>query len=383
MSDLLEFFESRTPQMLDLLEQMVNHESPTHNKPLVDNFGGFLHGTLAQLRAQIEVFPRKEAGDIRLAKWNADAPGKPILILAHIDTVWPGGTIATEIPIKRTESAFHGPGALDMKGGILVCLEAIHGLRRRDELPNRPIWMLLTTDEEVASVHSRELIHELAPQAGLVIVPEPAGDNGGIKTSRKGIGRYWVRSEGIASHAGNAPEAGINAIVENAHQAIRVHDLNDLHNGTSVSVTQVNGGVAMNVIPPQAEFYVDVRFTKAVEADRIDQQIKSLQPVLPGSNLSIRGYVDRYPMERNEQMIDTFKQAKAIADEINLPLGEAFSGGGSDGNFTAAIGIPTLDGMGPEGAGMHATHEHVLIRSLPRRAALIAAILKEWKMSEA
>lgn len=382
MSDLLKYFEARTPDMLQRLEQMVSYESPTRNKALVDQFGEFMNGVVIDLGATVELFPRDESGDIRLAKWNADAAGKPILFLVHIDTVWPAGTLATDVPIKQTDDVFHGPGALDMKGGILGCLEAIRGLRDRNELPNRPIWMLITTDEEIASPQSRELIHETALQAGLVLVPEPAGENEAVKTLRKGIARYWVRSEGLASHAGNAPEAGINAIIDNAHQAIKVNEFNDLPNGTSTSVTQLNGGVTMNVIPAASEFYVDVRFTKASEAERIDTLMKSLEPVVPGAKVSVKGYVDRLPMERNDMMIATFSQAKKIADSIGLPLDESFSGGGSDGNFTAAIGVPTLDGLGPDGSGMHALHEHVLIRSLHRRAALIASILCQWEMPD-
>ncbi|MCB9437231.1 MAG: M20 family metallopeptidase [Anaerolineales bacterium] len=382
MSDLVSYFEDRTPQMLALLEQMVRHESPTSNKLLVDQFGRFLHEVVSELGADIEVLPRETVGDIRLAKWNADAPGKPLLLLMHIDTVWPEGTLANEVPLRLTDTSIHGPGALDMKGGILVILEAIRGLRACNEFPNRPIWMLLTSDEEVASTHSRELIQEIATQAGLVIVPEPAGEGEAIKSSRKGIGRYWIRSEGLASHSGNAPEAGINAIIDNAQQALILHDMNDLPNGTSVSITQIKGGTAMNVIPAFCELYADVRFTRATEAERIHQQINDLEAVVPGAKVVVKGWIDRPPLERNDIMLATVKQAKAIAESLGLPFSESFSGGGSDGNFTGALGIPTLDGMGPEGAGMHAAHEHVLIRSIPRRAAFIAAIIRDWQMAE-
>lgn len=380
MSDLVSYFTARTPQMLELLEQMVRHESPTSNKALVDKFGAFLHGIVAGLSAQIELIPRQEVGDIRLAKWNADAPGKPILLLVHLDTVWPEGTLDNTVPFRLTDSTIYGPGALDMKGGILVILEALQGLRQRNEFPNRPIWMLMTTDEEVASTYSRDLIQEIAPHAGLVIVPEPSGEAEAIKSSRKGIGRYWVRSEGLASHSGNAPEAGINAIIDNAQQALRLHQMNDLPNGTSVSITQIAGGTAMNVIPAFCELYTDVRFAKASEAERIHEQIHGLEALVPGAKLSVKGWIDRPPLERNDIMLATVKQAKSIAESLGLPFSESFSGGGSDGNFTGALGIPTLDGMGPEGAGMHAAHEQVLIRSLPRRAAYIAAILRDWQM---
>jgi glutamate carboxypeptidase len=271
---------------------------------------------------------------------------------------------------------------LDMKGGVTCALEAIRGLRDLDQMPERPIWMLATTDEETGSFHSKALILEIAAQAGLVLVTEPAGEMENLKTARKGISRYWVRSEGRAAHSGNAPEAGINAIIDNAHQAIRLHELNDLPNGTSVSVTQISGGTAMNVIPPQAELYIDVRFLKASEAERIDAAVHSLEPVVPGAKVEVRGFIDRLPMERNEQMIAAFRQARQIGQSIGLMFGEELSGGGSDGNFTAGAGAPTLDGLGPEGKGMHALHEHVLIRTLPRRAALLAALMRDWKMPD-
>lgn len=381
MSDFVKFFEARTPAMLDLLKEMVQHESPTGDKVLVDRLGSFMHGVLSAMEAQVEVIPRNEVGDIRLAKWNANGSGQPILMMVHLDTVWQEGTLANEVPLRLTDSHIYGPGALDMKGGITGCIEAVRGLLERDEMPQRPIWMLLTTDEEVASTYSRDLIKEIASQAGLVLVPEPASDNEALKTMRKGIGRYWIRSEGLASHSGNAPEAGINAIIDNAHQAIKLHDMNDLPNGTSVSVTQISGGTAMNVIPAFSELYADVRFSRESEAERINAAIFGLQPVVPGAKVNVRGWIDRPPMERNDTMVATFKQAKQIAEGVGLPLSEGFSGGGSDGNFTAALGVPTLDGLGPEGAGMHAKHEQVMLRTLHRRAALIAGLLRDWKMA--
>jgi glutamate carboxypeptidase len=194
------------------------------------------------------------------------------------------------------------------------------------------------------------------------------------------MARYRIRTGGRAAHAGMAPEAGINAIIEAAQQAIYLHGLNDLPNGTSVSVTMIEGGFTVNVIPPQAEMRVDVRFLKATEATRVDGAIQALAPILPGASVTVEGGIDRGPMEYDEQMRRVVAQLKEIGASLGLEIHQDGSGGASDGNFTAAMGIPTLDGMGPAGEGLHATHEHIVLRSLPRRAALLARLLVDWEM---
>lgn len=381
MSDLLAFFRDRTPQMVARLKQFVQHESPTSSKRHVDAFGVLLVDLCRELGAEVTIHPRKTVGDVPIATWNADAPGKPILLVAHMDTVWPAGTLET-MPVREEPDVLYGPGALDMKGGIVVALEAIGGLIERGELPQRPITLFLNSDEETGSLFTRDLIHATAREAGLVLVLEPAAEGEALKTWRKGIARYDVETQGRASHAGNAPEAGINAVIEAAHQALAIHALNDLPNGTSASVTLISGGMASNVIPEHATLAVDVRFLKPSEAERVDKAITGLQPVLPGAGVRVTGGIDRGPMERNEQMIRCYQQARAIAARLGLELREDGSGGASDGNFTAAMGIPTLDGLGPGGIGMHAKHEQVHIRTLHRRAALLAQMLIDWDMSK-
>lgn len=308
--DLLAFFKERQSSQIEKLRQMVELESPSHDKALLDRLGQHIQAELEALHATVTLHEREVAGNIRFAAWNKDAPGLPLMFLCHTDTVWPAGTLAHDVPINITDDRFHGPGALDMKSGIVVALDAIRGLQELDELPNRPIWMLLTTDEEVGSVHSRDLIKELAAQAGLVIVMEPAADYEAVKTWRKGIAYYNVTSLGQASHAGMAPEEGVNALLDSAHQLIKIDALNDLPNGTSVSVTQLQGGTAPNVIPASAQFHVDVRFLKSEEARRIDNAMKNLEPVILGASVEVEGYIDRPPMERNELMVKTFKQAQ-------------------------------------------------------------------------
>jgi glutamate carboxypeptidase len=237
----------------------------------------------------------------------------------------------------------------------------------------------MTGDEETGSTFSTPIIQEIAPQCGLVLVMEPATQEEALKTWRKGIATYTVRVEGRASHAGNAPEKGINAVVELAQQTLKLNDMNDLRHGTSVSVTMVNGGIAANVIPAQATAKVDVRALTMVALKETNERILALEPFVPGAKVSVENHHLRGPMEHNDQMQADFAQCKAIGERLGLTVREDGSGGGSDGNTTASMGVPTLDGLGPAGDGLHAVHEHVVLNSMPRRAALLAGMLKEWK----
>ncbi len=381
MSDLLEYFEACTPEMVALLRRLVEFESPSDNKPYVDQLSAYVADLCRELDGDVTMFPREQVGDIVFATWNADAPGKPILFLMHLDTVWPVGTLAT-MPLREENGTLYGPGTADMKGGVVVTLAALRGLIERGELPSRPIWLMFTTDEETRSTYSRDLICEKAQDVGLVLVLEPAAEGEALKAWRKGIGQYKVQTKGRASHAGQAPEAGINAVIEASHQALALHQLNNLPVGTSVSVTVMQGGFASNVIPPEAEIVVDVRFLDAAEADRVDQAITGLTPVLPGAEVIVTGGIDRGPMPRDEQMVRVVQQVQAIGASLGLELREDGSGGASDGNFTAAMGVPTLDGLGPNGIGLHAAHEQITIGSLPRRAALLAQLLLDWDMGQ-
>ena len=380
MSDLLTYFQGQRQPMVDLLTTLVGYETFTQSKPDVDRLGAFMRQQFEALGADsVTAFPQDHVGDFLLAKWNENAPGLPILFLIHIDTVWPIGTLA-ERPVRIDDDGrLFGPGAIDMKGGITIVLTALRGLRERGELPRRPIWVLMTSDEEVGSIYSQSVIEQVARQCGLVLVMEPATPEEALKTWRKGIATYTVKVEGRASHAGNAPEQGINAIVDLAQQIMKLTGLNDLKNGTSVSVTMVAGGTAANVIPASAEATVDVRTLSAAAYDAINAQVMALEPFVPGAQVSVHQHHARGPMERNSQMIAAFQQVKAIGETLGLTVREDGSGGASDGNFTAYLGVPTLDGLGPQGEGLHAVHEHVVIASLPRRAALIAAMLRDWR----
>lgn len=379
MSDLLTYFQGQRQPMIDFLTTLVNFETPTSSKEHVDKLGAFMEAEFHKLGASIQRFPLESVGDCVLAKWNGDAAGKPIMFMIHLDTVWPVGTLA-ERPVRiDDEGRLFGPGAVDMKGGITLALWGIKGLIERGELPHRPIWILMTGDEETGSTYSTPIIVEAARQCGLVLVMEPASPDEALKTWRKGIAMYTVNVEGRASHAGNAPEKGINAVVELAQQTLKLHAMNDLKHGTSVSVTVVNGGIATNVIPASAYAKVDLRALTMAALQEAHEQIMALEPFIPGAKVSVESHHLRGPMEHNAQMIADFAQCKAIGERHGLTVREEGSGGGSDGNTTASLGIPTLDGLGPQGDGLHAVHEHVILNSLPRRATLLAAMLKEWE----
>jgi len=376
MSEIKTYFEDKQQSMIDLLTELVNIESPSKDKAAVDNMSKRIAELFKSSGATVEIHPREAVGDIVLGKWNENATGKPILIVSHVDTVHPIGSVA-ERPVRiEDDGRMYGPGAVDMKGGIVIALYAIQALIARDELPDRPIWYLATSDEEIGSSQSRELIEEMAQQTELVLVTEPPTGDGSLKTRRKGTAGYTMTITGKAAHAGNEPEMGINAVIEFAQQALDLNQLNDLKNGTSVSVTVVNGGDAANVIPDNVVARLDVRTVSLQAYEKVHAQIMDRMPFMPGAKVEMTRLSHRPPMERDGE---TFGQAQVIAKNAGITIREDGAGGGSDGNFTAALGIPTLDGLGAEGAGLHALNEHILISSLPKKAALMAAIIRDWE----
>lgn len=377
MNPIEQYYADRVQDIVALTTQLATFETPTSSKTHVDVLCGWLEAHLQTLGAAVQRIPREAVGDILLATWNADCPGKPLLFLMHMDTVWPVGTVAQR-PVHVEGDRLIGPGTWDMKGSIACVLSAIQGLRARGEFPDRPVWAMFTSDEETGSSHSMELIEQTARQAGLCLVMEFAATNNGLKTWRKGIATYTLTVGGKSSHAGNAPEKGINAVVELAHQTLRLTELNALDRGTSVSVTVVNGGTASNVIPEKATAKIDVRFKAKAEADRIDSAINALTPVLAGAILTVQRNNSRPPMERDATMEKAYAQAQQLAAGLGHDLPEEGSGGGSDGNITAALGVPTLDGLGPMGEGAHAAHEQVVISTIPFRTALLDRIIAEW-----
>jgi glutamate carboxypeptidase len=374
---LLQHLRAAQPAMLEALEQLVNHESPSTNKQMADILGRLLAERFRKAGAEVTILGSSTHGDHLRALFAPTSlpPGiRPALVLCHYDTVWPVGTLSAR-PYRLQERKAFGPGIYDMKASLVLTEFALRALAELDLMPPRPIVVLLTSDEEVGSPSSRLLIEEQAHQAEYVLVLEPPTTSGALKTARKGLGRFTIEVEGRAAHAGIEPEKGINAIHELAHQILRLHSLNDPAQGTSVTVGVVRGGTRPNVVPAHAEAEIDVRVWNQAEAQRISDAI--LNPTLstPGAIVRAKGGYNRPPMERNDVTGALFERAKDIAASLGLDLQEAAVGGGSDANFTAALSIPTLDGLGAPGDGAHAEHEHILIEALPIRAALLAGLL--------
>jgi glutamate carboxypeptidase len=377
MENLRDFFGARTGEMVAELERLVEIESPTRDKPAVDALGAVLAEEAGALGATVTLDEQTQRGDHVIARWDGAPARKQFLILCHMDTVWPLGTLA-ERPLRTEHGRIYGPGSYDMKGGIVITLAALRGLRALGLWPERPLTILFTSDEELGSRTSRALIEDQARQSDLVLVMEPALANGAVKTSRKGTGLFVVTTTGVAAHAGAAHDEGVNAIEELAHQILALQRMTDYERGTTVSVGRVQGGGRTNVVPDRARVWVDLRVATPKEGQRTLERISNLKPHLPGAAVQVQSRLSRPPVPRDELMVQTFQRAAAIATKIGLTLTEGTSGGASDGNFSAALGIPTLDGLGCVGDGAHAIHEHVVISSLPKRSALLAALLTQW-----
>lgn len=376
MPDLLRYFQDQEDTMVAELSDLARIESPSHDKAAVDQMSSRVREIFLASGAEVQRFPGAQTGDMVLGVWGGAHQAKPITLLCHMDTVWPLGTLA-QMPVRRADGKLFGPGAYDMKAGIVIALTALRGLSALRQPTIAPVQILCTGDEEIGSNASRAKIEELAAQSQLVLVLEPSIPGGVIKTARKGVGEYTIRVEGRAAHAGADHKKGRNAIEEMAHQILALQALTDYDRSTTVNVGVIKGGSASNVVPASCEVEIDFRVTQMDEVERLGKAIDNLKPALEGTKLHITGGLNRPPMVRDERMIATFEKARQIGARHNMTLVEGSAGGASDGNFTAFI-TPTLDGLGADGDGAHATHEHVLISSLTQRAALVAALLSEW-----
>ena len=356
------------------LRRLVTLESPSGDEARLRAIAADLTAELVRMGAEVETRDAPGTGEHVIGRLPGEDPARdPVMILGHLDTVHPVGTFD---PVFRVEDGrAYGPGTFDMKGGWACMLEALSRLHGAGRATPRPILVVATCDEETGSETSRELIEELARDARAVLVPEPPFPDGSAKTRRKGVSWYRLTAHGRASHAGLAPDEGVNAVVELAHQVLAVTALGDPAAGTTVSVDQAGGGTASNVVPARAWAVVDVRFTDRSEAERVDAAMRSLEPVLAGARLELEGGINRPPMERTPEVAALYERARELAAEAGWQLGEALSGGASDGSLTAGIGVPTLDGIGPVGGGAHAVDEHVLVADLGRRADLYRRLL--------
>ncbi len=379
MTDLRAACQRRLTDALKLLKQLAAIESPSTDKAAVDRCSAFVEDTFRELGLATRRVPAAATGDQLMADWpGGDAQAGHILALMHLDTVWPIGTL-DRMPIREEGERLYGPGVYDMKAGVAIAWLAARALSDLRQSPRRFIRLLFTGDEEIGSDSSVELIRAEAQQSDLVLIMEPALPGGELKTARKGVGGFKVIAHGRSSHAGGNHEKGVNAIEELANQVLALQKLTDYERGTTVNVGVIRGGTRSNVVPNRAEMHVDFRAATMAEAERITQAFQSLRSVLPEARLEVTGGLNRPPMERNATMIATFEKAHRIAASIGLALKEGSTGGGSDGNFTAALGVPTLDGLGARGDGAHALHEHIVIESLAERATLLAALWMQWE----
>ncbi len=375
----LAYFNERRDEMVATIRELVEIESPSDNKAAVDRVAEAVARKFSQLGGKVEVrvHPSKDFGNHLQVDFPGKSAMKPVLLLGHYDTVYPLGTLTT-MPCRVVDNMLTGPGVLDMKSGIALMLHALAALQdwHKERLP-RPVTVLLVSDEEVGSDSSLAITGSLAKKAAAVLVLEPSyGLQGAVKTARKGVGEYLVKVTGKASHAGLDFQKGVNAILELAHQIEKVSSFTDLKKGLTINVGVVRGGSRTNIVPAEAAAQVDVRIARLKDGAGIDKKMRSLRPYNRKCKIEVTGGISRPPMERTAGVAALYTQAAAIARELGWKLREAAVGGGSDGNFTASLGIPTLDGLGGVGDGAHAPHEHILISELPRRAALLAGLIE-------
>jgi glutamate carboxypeptidase len=375
-SPLLTALTRRRGEMVSLLRQLVEQESPSFNKPAVDAFAQSLAKTLAGIGARVRLHPARDFGNHLQADFAAKHRAPRVLLLGHMDTVWDVGTLKT-MPVREKSGRLFGPGVYDMKAGIAQMIFAVDALRElRGALP-RPVTILLVSDEEVKSASSRAILTKLAKQSSAVFVLEPsAGLEGALKTARKGVGEYKVKVTGRPSHAGLDPQNGHSAIIELARQIERIAAFTDNKRGTTVNPGIIRGGTRTNVVAAEAEVEVDARIARLADGPRLDRKFRSLRPFDKACRLQISGGINRPPLERTPAVVGLFRKAQAAARELGFEVDEASVGGGSDGNFTAALGIPTLDGLGAVGEGAHALNESVVISEIPRRTALLARLIE-------
>jgi glutamate carboxypeptidase len=363
--------------MIGGIQRWVERESPTSNKAAVNRMIDQVQSEVADLPVAIERVPGTAGFGDNLVVRNASAEsGEGILLLSHIDTVHPIGTLAGPLPFRRDGDKLYGPGLFDMKGGAYLALEAFRQVAKAGSA-KLPVTFLFTPDEEVGSPTSRRLIETEAKKARYVLVTEPARDGGKIVTARKGVGRFEVKATGIPAHSGARHQDGRSAIKEMARQVLAIEDMTDYARGVTTTVGVISGGTAPNVIPQHCHITVDLRVRDEAAGAEFEAKILGLEPFDPGVKLEMSGGMNRPPFEKTTAIDVLFRHAQAIARGIGFDLQHTeMTGGGSDGNFTAALGIPTLDGLGIDGDGAHTEWEHGLISSIEPRTLLMRGLLE-------
>lgn len=374
-------FIAPSEDLLAELRTWVEIETPTHDAARVNRLIDLAHRGLADAGAQIERIPGRDGfGDNLIAtaitRSCRDPNAKPILVLSHLDTVWPVGSLQ-RMPFRIDGDIAYGPGIVDMKAGAFAAFYAMRQILRDDIATNVPIRFLLTPDEEVGSPTSRDIIEREAAGAALVLVTEAAQGDDRSVTARKGVGRFSITVTGVNAHAGAAYEDGASAILELSRQIVRLNDLVDIPNGITLNVAPVSGGTVPNVIADHASCEVDLRVPTIPEGERLESLILGLKPFDPRCKVTVTGGVNRPSWAETPDGLSLYERVRAIGAGVGLTIGKMVRGGGSDGNFTAAMGVPTIDGLGCPGAGAHAPHEQIRWRELHKRTALMAALMEE------
>jgi glutamate carboxypeptidase len=372
--ELVARLERKLEDILGRVSALVRQESPTGRYDAVSAAQGMVAGWAEELEGRVERHARSGSGGVLEARFgNREDERRPVLLLGHLDTVWPVGTLA-RMPWRVEDGWAFGPGVLDMKAGAVMALEAMRLVREVDA--DRPVVLLLSGDEETGSHHSRDLIEEVAKGCRAAFVLEPAqGAQGAYKTARKGVGQFRLEIAGVPSHSGVDFGAGHSAVRELAWQIEQISAMTDLERGTTLNVGVVGGGTQTNVVPAAAWAEIDLRVKTVADAEAVTQRLEALKARDARCTLRLTGGLNRPPMERTEGTAALFAQAKELAAGLGFALEEAATGGGSDGNFTSALGVPTLDGMGAIGNGAHAENESIRIDSLVSRTALLAAMI--------
>ena len=369
---LLAACEADLPWLLDIIQSFVRLESPSTDKTAVDRCGSDVARCLTDLGAVVTRIPNEHGGDHVRGEFGQRA--EQLLVLGHLDTVWQVGQLE-RMPLRLHEGRLYGPGVYDMKAGIGLAMLAIRALARLGLAPRRRVVLLFTSDEETGSVTGRPVVEAEADRSAAVLVVEPPLPGGGLKTSRKGVGAFRITARGVAAHAGIEPGKGASAVREIAHQILNLDELQDPGAGLTLNAGVVAGGTRANVVAEHACLEVDVRVSTMADAQRIAERLMQLRSHVPGVSLAVTGGINRPPMERTPAVADLYARARAVAAEMGRDLPEGGTGGASDGNFTAARGVPTLDGLGAIGEGAHALDEHIITDALPWRAALLAGLM--------
>ena len=373
--DLTQAVSRQRPEMLEMIADLVQVESPTEDRAAVNRCVRLVEKWIRLAGGKIKRSRQSAAGDLLVGRFGPVRPTlKPLMLLGHLDTVWPLGTLR-KMPFRLRAGRAWGPGVLDMKAGIVMAVIALRVLQQAGRL-NRPVIFLLNSDEETGSNHSRALTESLARKCASVFVLEPAqGIPGAYKTARKGVANYHLRVQGVAAHSGVDFSHGHSAVLELGRQIERASAFTNLARGITVNAGVIGGGTRSNVVAAEAWAEFDVRIAKAVDGPRIDRRFRSLRAIDRQCTLEVAGGLNRPPMERTAGTVALFRRAATMARGLGFDLQEAATGGGSDGNFTSALGIPTLDGMGAVGEGAHADHESILLDALVPRTALLAAMI--------